>query len=282
MAGVGLSGAASVVVLALVAACSSGSSADDDPTARDAGRQPSVVMSFGQLSSQVGTNRGLLRVVNAGKADLQVAGLGLDWVGYGPRFLRPEDASLRPGQVVDFPVALPAPACGDASGEIVGLVDTGDASLRQELEPPGERLLRRVWEQACEEELVDERVSIEYDGEWRTTGTGREAAVLGALRLVRREGTENVRLVRVQGSVLYDLDLPGTSTLRAGASSGRVPLRITPGNRCDDHALSQVTAPFAFRLTLRIGGAEAHVPLVPPPDVQVRVTELLERACGSA
>ncbi len=279
----GLSGAASVVVLALLAACSTGSSANDstDPT-RHAGRQSSVVMSFGQLSSQVGTNRGLMRVVNAGKFDLSVAGVGLDWPGYGPRFLRPKDALLRPDQVVDFPVTLPAPSCGDASAEIVGLVDTGDASLRQELEPSGERLLRRVREQACEEEFVDERVTIEYDGAWRTTGTGEDASVLGALRLTRREGMEGVRLLRVQGSVLYDLDLPGASTLRPDDSSGRVPVRITPGNRCDDHARSQVTAPFAFRLTLRIGGTEAQVPIAPPPDVQVRVTELLERTCAVA
>jgi hypothetical protein len=273
---------ASAVVLALLAACSSGTAANDptDPAEHPPHRPSSVAMSFGQLSSQVGTNRGLLRVVNEGEDDLEVNGVGLDWPGYGPQFLRAKDALLGPDQVVDFPVALPAPACGEASGGIVGLVATGAATLRQELEESGQRLLRRVRGQACEEELVHERVSIEYDESWRRAGAGRDASVLGALRLTRREGAEDIRLLAVQGSVLYDLDLPGASTLPAGHTSGRVPLRVTPGNRCDEHARSQVTAPFAFRLTLRIGGEEAEVPIAPPPGVQVRVTELLERACA--
>ena len=65
-----------------------------------------------------------------------------------------------------------------------------------------------------------------------------------------------------------------------GVRSGEVPLRILPGSRCDEHARSQATAPFAFRLTLQIGRKTATVPLPPPRDVQVQANELLDRACG--
>lgn len=258
-----------------------------DPTHQEAAGRPdapapdaSLAMSFGQLPSQIGTNRGLLRVVNAGHGDLVVRRVGLDWRGYGPLFLQPEDNTLRPGETVDFPIALPSPDCGDGSGEVLGVVDTGGVRLRSRLDHAGTVLLRRARNQACVEEFVHDRLDIEYVGSWRVTGTGPTAAVTGELRVARRTGNETVRLVGVEGSVLYDLELPGATTLPADASERVVPLRITPGNRCDEHALSQATAPFAFRLTLRIGGQRGSVSLVPSPEVQAKLPAVLERACS--
>jgi hypothetical protein len=259
--------------LALVAACSAGSGAADAPA-------PSVELSFSQLSIQVGTNEGLLRVVNTGRSDLPVTGVGLDWPGYGDRFLESKSTTLRPGQTVDFPVTLPEPDCADGDDEVRGVVEVNGSLLGQELMEPGQVLLRRIWRRACSEVFVLGRVTIEYDERWRTTGPGRRAGVVGDLRLTRRSGDEPISLLSAQGSVLYDLELPGTTTLPAGERSGRVPLLVVPGNRCVEHARSQATAPFAFRLTLRIGEELKRLPLVPPAEVQAQVTALLEQACG--
>lgn len=259
--------------LALVAACSGGSGAADAPA-------PSVDLSFSQLSSQVGTNEGLLRVVNTGRSDLPVTGVGLDWPGYGDRFLEQKSTTLRPGQTVDFPVTLPEPDCADGDDDVRGVVEVDGSVLGEELMEPGQVLIRRIWRRACSEVFVLGRVAIEYDERWRTTGPGRGTAVVGDLRLTRRSGDEPISLLSAQGSVLYDLELPGTTTLPAGERSGRVPLLVVPGNRCDEHARSQATAPFAFRLTLRIGEDLKRLPLVPPAEVQAQVTALLEQACG--
>jgi len=268
------------VVLTLAAACSAGTATDrpGDPTQEEAGK--AVTVTFTQLPIQVGTNEGLLRLTNNGATDLAVTGVGLDWSGYGGEFVRPKDSEIAPGQTLDFPVRLPRPECGDGAAEVVGLVDVGDVTLRSKVEESGVELLRRVRMLACQEQLVRESVDIEYAEEWTAEGAGRDASVLGHLRLVREQGDEPILLTGVKGSVLFELALPGPSMLRQGVRSGEVPLRILPGSRCDEHARSQATAPFAFRLMLRVGRKPATVPLPPPRDVQVAANELLDRACG--
>lgn len=268
-----LEAVAAACALVVVAACSEGSGAADTPA-------PSVDLSFSQLSGQVGTNEGLLRVVNTGRTELPVTGVGLDWPGYGERFLEHKSTTLRPGRTVDFPVTLPEPDCAVGGGEVRGVVEVDGSVLGEALMEPGQVLIRRIWRRACSEVFVLGRVAIEYDERWRTTGRGRGTGVVGDLRLTRRSGDEPISLLAAQGSVLYDLELPGTTTLPAGERSGRVPLLVVPGNRCDEHARSQATAPFAFRLTLRIGEDLKRLPLVPPAEVQAQVATLLERVCG--
>lgn len=276
-------------MVVLVAACSGGV-AEPGPGRADppggSGPDGSVLLSFGQLSSHVGTNQGLLRVVNHGTTDLHVTGVGLDWPGYGDRFVRPEDRVIDPGGTVDFPVVLPDPECPDAPDQtappnrLLGVVEAGDATISKDLEESGEVLLRRVHAQACQERFVRERVEIEYGDTWTATDDSPESSILGHLAVTRRGGTEAVRLVGAEGSVLYDLELPGPAVLPTGVPGARLPLRIVPGNRCDEHARSQATAPFSFGFRVRIGDQTLEVPLIPPPDVQARITALLDRACG--
>ena len=60
----------------------------------------------------------------------------------------------------------------------------------------------------------------------------------------------------------------------------RIPLEITPGNRCDEHARGQATAPFDFLMRLGIGDRPA-IPYrieVPLPAMNA-ATEALDEAC---
>lgn len=264
------------VVLALAAACSTGTAKDGRDTAVTG---TTVRATFTQLPIQVGTEEGLVRLTNTGRDDLLVKGVGLDWAGFGGQFMREKDSVVLPGQTIDFPVALPGPDCDDDSGEVTAVVDTGGETVRRRMSASGEHLLRRIRQLACQRALVRDRVHVEYGSSWRFVGVGRDTYLLGYLRLTRGEGDDPIHLVDVSGSPLYGLGLPGGSALPPGSEDGRVPLRVTTGNRCDEHSRSAVTAPFNFRLTLRVGSQEAQLGITPPREVRRLAAELVKRVC---
>ena len=60
----------------------------------------------------------------------------------------------------------------------------------------------------------------------------------------------------------------------------RIPLEITPGFRCDEHARGQATAPFDFLMRLRIGdGAAIAYAIELPLAAMEAATEALDVAC---
>lgn len=270
--------ALALVVALLASACSDQST--EDPMQREP-VAPEVTMSFTQLLPDEGTERGLLRVVNNSVSTLHVTGIGLDWPGYGEEFRQDKDATLLPEQTMDLKIALPPPDCGETTGPVVGVVESGDAAVRQQLVDSGQVFVRRLWTLQCSKQFVSDRVGIEYGAAWRRLGEGTDSSVVGTLELTRREGDEPIRLLGVQGSVLYGLRLPGPRVLASGKQAGSLPIEILPGNRCDEHARGQATAPFVFRLELRIGDAAGSKILIEPPlRGQIEATALLDRVCA--
>jgi len=240
-----------------------------------------VTLSFTQLLPEEGTENGLLRVVNTAGADLHVTGIGLDWPGVGGAFMQEKDSILMPEQTMDLKITLPPPDCDDDSAPVVGMVESGDAAVRQELVDSGQVFVRRLWALQCSALFVSDRLGIEYGRRWRRLGSGAGSTIVGSLDLTRREGNEPVHLLGVQGSVLYDLALPGARGLAAGVLSGSLPIEVLPGNRCDEHARGQATAPFTFRLELKVGDSRPQKVLIEPPlSGQTEATALLDRACG--
>ncbi len=111
-------------------------------------------------------------------------------------------------------------------------------------------------------------------------GAGVDARALGDLVLRRREGDEPIVVEGVDGSVLHGLRLPGRTTLPSGEDVARIPLEVTPGNRCDEHARGQATAPFDFLMRLRIGDrAPIGYALELPLPAMEAATEALDVAC---
>jgi hypothetical protein len=99
--------------------------------------------------------------------------------------------------------------------------------------------------------------------------------------LTRVGGEQDVEVLGVDGSVLYGLRLPRRGRLGGDQDQVSVPLHVLPGDRCDEHARGQATAPYDFLVRLRIGGTTEltvapEVPLV----VQEAATRALDRACG--
>jgi hypothetical protein len=266
----------------LLTACSGGPEGPEDP----AGSPPSDIrleLSFTQVIPQEGSERGLLRVTNVGDEPLAVDSVGLDWPGYGSRFDQPKDVSIEPDSTLDLKITLPEPECAETEEPVVALLSTDHGDVRQELGRNGQLYVRRLWATQCFQRRLHEQVSLRYVDRWRPRGSGQGSSVVGALRLERRRGSAEVRVVSVRGSVLYDLGLPGNRVLEPDDEVAVVPIEILPGNRCDEHAIGQATAPFDFRLNVRIGTAPVGgLDLAPPPNGQAAAGAMLQRACAAA
>jgi hypothetical protein len=79
--------------------------------------------------------------------------------------------------------------------------------------------------------------------------------------------------------VLHGLRLPGPTALAAGERLSRIPIEILPGNRCDEHARGQATAPFDFLAQLRIGD---HAPVAYAVEVPLSAMEAATAALDEA
>jgi hypothetical protein len=265
-----------VVALLLSTGCSTATG----PPRSEAESSPDLTLAFTQLLPDEGTERGLLRVRNDASEAVDITGIGLDWPGYGKAFRQDKDVTIGPGRTMDLKLTLPAPVCADTDQPVRAVIESAGRPRVQELSSAGETFLRYLWRKQCSKRYVEDRLDIAYGDTWRQRGHGRDASVLGSLQLSRIDGDEPVRLVSVQGSVLYGLELPGRRRLQPGATAVEVPLAVLPGDRCDEHARGQATAPFVFRLQLRIGAAEPMKVLIPPPPAgQAAATAMLDRSC---
>lgn len=246
------------------------------------GPVPTATLGFTQLIPKEGTRHALLRVTNTGGSDLVVESVAVEWPGYAGGEPSPADPTIPAGATLDLQLDLPDPTCEPTDAAPVGVVTTSTGTVREELEATGATYLRRLWRTQCDTELVESAADISYSTRWRVVGEGVDARALGDLVMRRREGDAAVAVTDVDGSVLHGLRLPGATTLEAGATVVRVPLEITPGNRCDEHARGQATAPFDFLMQLRIGTDRpvAH-PVEVPLAAMDAATEALDEACAA-
>jgi len=266
------------VVVALAGGC------DATPPPREAaGPAPSVRLGFTQLLPKAGTPDAMLRVVNTGDTELTVTGAGLAWSGYGGAFVRDQDIVLPAGATRDLRVRLPGPRCDAGEEPVRGTVVGGEREVTQRLTRYGEVFVRRLWQRQCGELLVDRTVRVEYGDRWTQAGPSSGPIAVGTLRLTRVGGSAEVEVTSVDGSVLHDLRLPSPSRLDGDADQAVVPLHVLPGNRCDEHARGQATAPYDFLVRLRIAGtAEVTVAPEVPLGLQEAAARALDRACGGS
>ena len=267
------------VLLGCVVSCSPGGD-DGDPRSSQQSEAalPELTLAVTQLLPRHGTRHVLLRVTNATATSVTVTGVGLRWAGYGGRFVRSEDADIPPEGTLDIPMTVPPERCGSGAEQPLGVVRTAAGLVEQPLTSSGEDYLRMMWEGRCFEQTLTEQVSVSYGDRWVLD---RRREVLGGHLVVhRRSSGDALRFTRALGSVLHRVSLPGPVVVAASNDVARVPVQVRPGNRCDEHAIGQATAPFSFRYGIEIGDAAEQVLLLPPPtDLQGRINALLRLHC---
>jgi hypothetical protein len=244
--------------------------------------EPGVHLTLVQQRIDEGTRRVGLRIENVTERALRVREVGLDWPGYGT-FTVPSAHRVGAGATLDLPFLLPRERCSaDVTDRPEGIAVTRSGVIRDEVDDMGVRFAERLWRSGCALRRIRRVASFSYGGPWQVRGEGVESALATSLRVERRTGSARVRLVDVQGSVLFDLRPSGRTTLDPTQRSGNLPLRISPG-RCDQHARSQASQPFAFRLFLRIGADPQVVAMVLTPTraQQVDLLAFLDDACVS-
>lgn len=243
-------------------------------------------LGFTQILPEEGTSRGLLRVINHEPEPITVTAVGLAWPGFGDVLDATDGDTVVPAaSELMLRVELPEPECG-GSGEapsavVVGRLTVDGEELSRPLTGAAQEYLRRLWRAQCDQELVQRsfRIRFEDDPEQVTGEAGDRVDT--ALVISRLDGHEPVRLTASGGSVLYDLRLTGRRAVPSRVDESRVPLAILPGNRCDEHAIGQATAPYDFSVTLRLDGRRIVWALRPPLAVQDAASVMLLRHCGT-
>ena len=273
-------------------ACAAGSSDDPAASASPKAHRTIVVptpdppprgvhLSFIQQRFDEGTDRAQVRVINGTQHPVHVRSVGVDWDGY-PLRLHRVDYDV-PGQLtVDLRYVLPRADCAPAAGAapIHAVAVTRARTIRQPMAPDGARFLHRLWRSECNARKVQRATDVRYADRWKVEGTGLHSVLHGFIDLRRRQGTETVTVDQVQGSVLFEMDLPGATTMAGDQNRAAVPVDFSYG-RCDEHARSQSTQSFVFRIWLRLGDGEPLAQVVQPSkSQQKRLLRFLDFACG--
>lgn len=270
--------AAVAVALLVLGGCAGDSRSPEEPA-------PSIELSFTQLLPEEGTNRALLRVINHEPRAITVTAVGLDWPGYGAAREETGEKVVPLDSELMLRLELPQPVCtthGRAPDDAVrGVVRVDGHDLTQPLTGPAQDYVRRLWRTQCDQELLDRSLRVAYAGDHEQSAGPGADLVRTSLVLTRVSGDQPVRVVSPRGSVLYDVRLTGRTSLPRDAESVRVGLEILPGNRCDEHAIGQATAPYDFSIVLRVGSRGIRHAISPPLPIQNAASEMLLRHCGS-
>ena len=210
---------AGVVLLTPLAGCSSAEPDGPDEPA------PQVAMSFSQHRVDEGSDRANLRVVNETDRAAQVTEIGLDSEGYG-EYVEDHDSTVQPGQTIDLRMTLPEPVCDASPTPAFGIVTIGGTRVREKLDRFGQDFVESLWRRTLQP-------AVGHHG--RRPGLalrprrGRQRAGVvprGSLEVTRKPGTTTpLRVVGMQGSVLFRLQQTARPPLGPGDDEVTVPLR---------------------------------------------------------
>ena len=249
---------------------------------------PGITMSFLQQRIWEGSARADVRIANNTGEALEVRRVGIRWPGF-PGLTQRRAVRVGPGATVDIHYRLPSPDCAaDPATPPVGLAVTRDGTIRRELDEAGVRFLTRLWTEACARlevaRLVDLTLAVP-DPETSADipdGGGLDSALPATLVLTRKDGASmsRIEVASVLGTVLFDLSAD-QGVLEEDERRADLPIVVDPG-RCDEHARSQASQPFTFRVGLLIDDAVAPATgvLMPKAREQRRLLRFLDLACA--
>jgi len=250
-------------------------------TSACAAQEPPPGLSVALEQSRDNENRHLLQVVltNHGRLPVEVVRLQLRAPGFVdvPPTVRTD--VVRPGRRIAFPVAYGAADCarnGEARVVLGHRTPEGvhDAVL---VVPADDPLLPGLHERECALAELAETAEIAFAPEWRREGD----AVLGELVVRRRSGTAPVRLVSLEGTVVFTLRPQASLPAQLDRDEVVVPVRVN-ASRCDPHALAESKRSYDFPWYAALGDAEPLYGTARPDDAGRAVLEdLLLDTCTS-
>ncbi|MPZ60649.1 MAG: hypothetical protein GEU93_05000 [Propionibacteriales bacterium] len=226
-----------------------------------------------------------VRLTNLGRTEVTVEGVRLRWSGYPERRWQPADMTYGGGHTHRLDIRLPRPACDDNPAEPPGvqvrLVDGSTATV--ELDAPGAKLLRLIWDRQCGEQRLLDAVGVDFEG-WQEVRQGGGPAMRVHLTGERRDTDAEVTLTETRGSVLLDLEPAGRDRvlLSRSAARGRIPVVVTPIGRCEAHALADSSHTFDFRVWLSLdGGPEQSLVMRPDTRARLRLEKVITDDCDT-
>ncbi|WP_436528051.1 hypothetical protein [Actinoplanes sp. HUAS TT8] len=192
------------------------------------------------------------------------------------------DALLPVGGLrVDVPVSYGTGSCATtaAASHVVVWARAEGSTVVEKLTvplPDPNPLLDKLLHADCATRTIERSVGLRF-GPWTDAGA---AGLHGSLEVTRNSGT--VRVLELDGNVMYALDLAATTPLAevsASTPAASVPLTASPA-RCDAHALAEIKKPFEFLATVTLDGGDKLVTAVPVTDADKKALDtMLRRIC---
>ena len=245
-----------------------------------------------QTRNDVAKNRFELKLYNGTDRSLPIVAVQLVWDGMTTE-VSPRENALVAGGRLDYPVPLTAATCA-GDGTVADMPDPNEGIARvlladgSELQAPvfdTKHFARKLYLEDCERQRVAAVVEISWVDLHEISVDGRPATE-GTLRLTRRADAEpaTITIGYISNSINFNVvplvaDDDLVVVVPTDRTTVEIPVRFVEG-RCDSHARSESSQPFAFVAQVDLGdGDELSYPLPPPADQQVAMRNRVEQAC---
>ena len=220
-------------------------------------------------------NQFQVQIHNGTDVRYDIDGVQFQWAGFTTP-MTDRDSVFVGGQVIDYPVPFPGAACvGDGTratmpsldaAKVVLLLDSGETVDVPVIDKW--HLARKLYEDDCEKQMIEEQVAIEWVDLHEGAFEGRPVTV-GGLRLTRRAGEGEFTILEVSPTVPFSFDAIDTDvgepvvTLAADADRAVVPVQFIE-SRCDPHALAEIKQPTKFVAQVQLGDGSVHPYIIYP------------------
>lgn len=172
----------------------------------------------------------------------------------------------------------PVPAATTSNIE-VGVEQHGDAPVLVPVDAEGEEFLRSLHDRECGQQRIRDAVSIGFSGPYEKVAA---ATVQATLRVERRNGSDDIEVTTMRGTVVFTVVLPDSVPLLEIAgdeTAGSTPVEISAA-RCDAHALIESKKSYRFPLWVSVDHDEARYIEVEPTGEARQVLEAaLQEGC---
>lgn len=186
-----------------------------------------------------------------------------------------DDATIPPGQRIDFRFVYGEPTCSGATPtpEAATAQVVADRRRVEVGVEDSQNVLRRLLTLYCDRQRLAEVVTVELGQTWTPDPAGD--ALLGTIELHRVGGDAELSVERTSGSVVFRIDPVSTAepaaVLEAGQDTISVPVRAT-ALRCDPHALAEGKKNYVFAAWLGLAGGPHNVKIDLTAEFGVRPT----------